>query len=68
MKRIVQSLLARLDAAYRDRPLFVGLKARLLAGSPAEIVRLTGREPLDPAAYEGAGLIFVAKRSQLGWG
>jgi len=32
MKRIVQSLLARLDAAYSDRPLFVGLKARLLAG------------------------------------
>src|SRR5271165_6039883 len=35
-------------------------KARLLAGSPAELVRLTGQAALDPAAYAGAGLIFVA--------
>jgi precorrin-2 dehydrogenase/sirohydrochlorin ferrochelatase len=35
-------------------------KTRLLSGSPAEVVRLSGPEALDPAAYEGAGLIFVA--------
>jgi precorrin-2 dehydrogenase/sirohydrochlorin ferrochelatase len=35
-------------------------KARLLAGSPAELVRLAGKQAFDPAAYSGAGLIFVA--------
>lgn len=35
-------------------------KARLLAGSPATLVRLRGQEALDPGAYAGAGLIFVA--------
>jgi precorrin-2 dehydrogenase/sirohydrochlorin ferrochelatase len=35
-------------------------KARLFAGSPAEIVRLGREEALDPAAYAGADLIFVA--------
>jgi precorrin-2 dehydrogenase/sirohydrochlorin ferrochelatase len=35
-------------------------KTRLLSGSPAEVVRLIGPEALDSAAYEGAGLIFVA--------
>lgn len=35
-------------------------KVRLLSGSPAEVVRLTGQDALDPAAYDGAGLIFVA--------
>jgi precorrin-2 dehydrogenase/sirohydrochlorin ferrochelatase len=35
-------------------------KARLLAGSPAELVRLIGEAALDPAAYAGAGLIFIA--------
>jgi precorrin-2 dehydrogenase/sirohydrochlorin ferrochelatase len=35
-------------------------KVRLLAGSPATLVRLRGEEGLDPAAYAGAGLIFVA--------
>jgi precorrin-2 dehydrogenase/sirohydrochlorin ferrochelatase len=35
-------------------------KARLFAGSRAEIVRLVGDEALDPAAYAGAALIFIA--------
>jgi len=35
-------------------------KARLLSGSPAELVRLTGEAALDPAAYRGAGLVFIA--------
>jgi precorrin-2 dehydrogenase/sirohydrochlorin ferrochelatase len=35
-------------------------KVRLLAGSPAEVVRLTGERAFDPTAYAGAGLIFVA--------
>lgn len=35
-------------------------KARLLAGSPADLVCLADEEALDPAAYAGAGLIFVA--------
>ena len=35
-------------------------KARLFAGSPAEVVRLTGDAALDPAAYAGAAIIFVA--------
>jgi siroheme synthase-like protein len=39
-------------------------KARLLAGSPAELVRLTGEQALDPLAYAGAGLIFVASYDQ----
>jgi precorrin-2 dehydrogenase/sirohydrochlorin ferrochelatase len=35
-------------------------KARLFEGAPAEIVRLEGQAALDPAAYEGAALVFVA--------
>ena len=35
-------------------------KARLFAGSAAEVVRLAGEAALDPAAYAGAALIFVA--------
>jgi precorrin-2 dehydrogenase/sirohydrochlorin ferrochelatase len=35
-------------------------KARLFTGSPATIVRLTGAACFDPAAYAGAGLIFLA--------
>ena len=35
-------------------------KARLFVGSPAEVVRLVGDEALDPAAYVGAAIIFVA--------
>jgi precorrin-2 dehydrogenase/sirohydrochlorin ferrochelatase len=35
-------------------------KARLLAGSPATVTRLTGEACFDPGAYAGAGLIFVA--------
>ena len=35
-------------------------KARLFEGSPAEVVRLVGDEALDPAAYAGAAIIFVA--------
>ena len=35
-------------------------KARLFEGSPAEVVRLVGDAALDPAAYAGAVLIFVA--------
>ncbi len=35
-------------------------KARLLSGSPARVTRLRGEDAFDPAAYAGAGLIFVA--------
>lgn len=35
-------------------------KARLFAGSPATIVRLTGPAALDPASYAGMTLAFVA--------
>ena len=35
-------------------------KLRLFEGSPARIVRLEGDAALDPAAYEGARLAFVA--------
>ena len=35
-------------------------KARLFAGSPAELVRLTGEAAQDPRSYAGACLIFVA--------
>lgn len=35
-------------------------KARLFEGSPAEVARLTGAAALDPNAYAGANLIFVA--------
>ncbi len=35
-------------------------KARLFAGSPAEIVRANDEAGLDPATYAGADLIFVA--------
>jgi precorrin-2 dehydrogenase/sirohydrochlorin ferrochelatase len=35
-------------------------KARLFAGSPAEVVRLEGAAALDPEGYAGARLIFVA--------
>ncbi len=36
------------------------IKARLFAGSPATVVRLIGDAALDPQAYAGADLIFVA--------
>lgn len=35
-------------------------KARLFAGSPAEVIRLDPARALDPEAYRGADLIFVA--------
>jgi precorrin-2 dehydrogenase/sirohydrochlorin ferrochelatase len=35
-------------------------RARLLRGSPAEVVRLEGEAALDPAAYAGARLVFIA--------
>jgi len=35
-------------------------KARLFAGSPAQVQRLQGAAALDPAAYQGARLAFVA--------
>jgi len=35
-------------------------KARLFAASPAEVVKLAPAAALDPKAYEGADLIFVA--------
>lgn len=35
-------------------------KARLFAGSAAEVVRLEGDAALDPATYAGAALIFIA--------
>jgi precorrin-2 dehydrogenase/sirohydrochlorin ferrochelatase len=35
-------------------------KARLFEGSPAAVVRLNAAEALDPSAYAGADLIFVA--------
>src|SRR5476649_1791948 len=35
-------------------------KARLFEGSPAQVLRLTGAAALDPSAYSGANLIFVA--------
>src|ERR1700733_6970592 len=35
-------------------------KARLFAGSPAQVVRLNQAEGLEPEAYRGADLIFVA--------
>ncbi|HSV03939.1 MAG TPA: NAD(P)-dependent oxidoreductase [Phenylobacterium sp.] len=34
-------------------------KLRLLAGSPARIVRLEGEAALDPASYAGAALAFI---------
>lgn len=36
------------------------VKARLFDGSPARLVRLEGPAALDPAAYAGAALAFVA--------
>ena len=35
-------------------------RARLLAGSPAEVVRIEGEAALDPATYAGARLVFIA--------
>src|SRR5687768_967213 len=35
-------------------------KARLFAGSPAEVARVEGDAAYDPAAYAGAVLAFVA--------
>ena len=35
-------------------------KARLFASSPAEVTRLVGDQALDPDAYVGAAIIFVA--------
>jgi precorrin-2 dehydrogenase/sirohydrochlorin ferrochelatase len=39
-------------------------KARLFAGSPAIIVRLSSEAATDPTAYDGAALIFVASRDE----
>jgi len=39
-------------------------KARLFAGSPAIIVRLSAQEATDPDAYKGAALVFVASRDE----
>lgn len=39
-------------------------KARLLEGSPAEVVRLTGPAAFDPASYAGAALAFVADEAE----
>ncbi len=39
-------------------------KARLFAGSPADVVRLSPEEATDPKAYTGAALIFVASRDE----
>jgi len=39
-------------------------KARLFAGSPADVVRLSPEEATDPEAYRGAALIFVASRDE----
>jgi precorrin-2 dehydrogenase/sirohydrochlorin ferrochelatase len=39
-------------------------KARLFAGSPAVIVRLSPEEATDPNAYAGAALVFVASRDE----
>jgi len=41
-------------------------KVRLFAGSPATIVRLTGAEALDPKAYAGMTLAFIAGEDD-GW-
>jgi precorrin-2 dehydrogenase/sirohydrochlorin ferrochelatase len=38
----------------------VEAKLRLFAGSPATIRRLDGKAALDPKAYEGAALVFIA--------
>ncbi|MDR3510101.1 MAG: NAD(P)-dependent oxidoreductase [Caulobacteraceae bacterium] len=35
-------------------------KARLFAGSPAQVVRAEGEAAVDPAAYAGAALAFIA--------
>lgn len=35
-------------------------KARLFAGSPAKVVRLSSEQALDPAAYAGMALAFIA--------
>ena len=35
-------------------------KARLFAGSPATILRLEGAAALEPSAYAGAALAFIA--------
>lgn len=34
-------------------------RARLFAGSPAEVTRIVGQAALDPAAYRGAHLAFI---------
>jgi precorrin-2 dehydrogenase/sirohydrochlorin ferrochelatase len=39
-------------------------RARLLAGSPAEVVRIDGEAAFDPAAYEGAHLVFIASHDE----
>jgi precorrin-2 dehydrogenase/sirohydrochlorin ferrochelatase len=39
-------------------------KLRLLASSPAQVVRLTGAAARDPAAYAGAALAFVASADE----
>lgn len=39
-------------------------KLRLLAGSPAQVVHLSGAQAQDPAAYAGAVLAFVASADE----
>jgi len=39
-------------------------RARLLAGSPAEVVRIDGPAALEPASYRGASLVFIASHDE----
>jgi len=39
-------------------------KARLFDGSPATVVRLTEAEAADPAAFQGAALVFLASADE----
>src|SRR5258708_36616527 len=39
-------------------------RARLFAGSPAEVVRIDGPAALEPTAYQGAPLAFIASHDE----
>jgi siroheme synthase-like protein len=39
-------------------------RARLFAGSPAQLVRIDGQEALEPTAYQGAALAFIASHDE----
>lgn len=39
-------------------------RARLFAGSPAQVVRIDGQAALEPAAYQGAPLAFIASHDE----